>query len=593
VLCTRRALLLASFVWPRFPQGGTAVLLRVKDRGTVFIQNADAARRWVLPPGPTVKPLSLLALIEAGKLSDPDEFVCPQKLILNGRKLACSHPVGLPPMNVSRAIAYSCNCAVAHWALRFAPGELDAALLRAGFGPPLGYVRRNLTGARLPVTGHRRGRCRGDAVGDGPCVPASGTAHCRAFSSADFGGLGRRRRIWDRTAGATESRSTGRKDRDYLGQQWSARCVVRRVCAEPEPRGGGGGLSAGTLGRRRRCAHCRPAFANVFRGAGLIRTLTFLLALTFVCQGQVTYKVRIADRIVTLPAEQYVAAVLARESSVCQNDEALKAMAVAARTYAANLRGRHAREGFDFCSTTHCQRVDLNGITERLKRAAQETAGELLWFDGKPAFAVYTRSCGGEAEDVRAVWPDIEAPYLRVHADPYCLRAGGERWNWTGSPEKIVDALRISHLQAPAPLRRIEVVNRTQSGRNKTLSLEGDNGRTLISASSFRFAWEGHWVGTHCAASATKSKTARIALCFTEAAKGTVWASASAEPMKWLPRAVATATFLRFTIRARHSGERQPASIGRAWAAKASRSSQRNQTATAMYWRLPKRCSAI
>jgi stage II sporulation protein D len=220
----------------------------------------------------------------------------------------------------------------------------------------------------------------------------------------------------------------------------------------------------------------------------LIRALAFLLALTFVCHGQVTYKVRIADRIVTLPAEQYVAAVLAGESSVFQNDEALKAMAVAARTYAANLRGRHAREGFDFCSTTHCQRLDLNGITERLTRAAQETAGELLWFDGKPAFTVYTRSCGGEAEDVRAVWPEVPAPYLLVHADPYCLRAGGEKWAWAASPERIVDALRISHLQAPAPLRRIDVVSRTQSGRNKTLSLAGDNGRTLISASSFRFA---------------------------------------------------------------------------------------------------------
>lgn len=121
-------------------------MLRIKDRGTVFVQNADAARRWVLPPGSAVKPFSLLALIEAGKLTDSDEFVCPQTLILNGRKLTCSHPVGVPPMNVSRAIAYSCNCAVAHWASRFAPGELDGELLRAGFGPPLGYVRRNLTG---------------------------------------------------------------------------------------------------------------------------------------------------------------------------------------------------------------------------------------------------------------------------------------------------------------------------------------------------------------------------------------------------------------------------------------------------------------
>jgi hypothetical protein len=60
--------------------------------------------------------------------------------------------------------------------------------------------------------------------------------------------------------------------------------------------------------------------------------------------------------IIKLSSEDYVAAVVTGESSVFQSAEALKAMAVAARTYAARMHGRHAEEGFDFCSTTHCQR---------------------------------------------------------------------------------------------------------------------------------------------------------------------------------------------------------------------------------------------
>ena len=98
-------------------------------------------------------------------------------------------------------------------------------------------------------------------------------------------------------------------------------------------------------------------------------------------------------KVVEMPLEKYVAGVLAGESSVFRSEEALKAMAVAARTYAVRLRGRHAKDGFDFCATTHCQRVNLKAITPRFDAIADATAGELLWFEGKPAFACYTRDC--------------------------------------------------------------------------------------------------------------------------------------------------------------------------------------------------------
>src|ERR1019366_9067091 len=103
----------------------------------------------------------------------------------------------------------------------------------------------------------------------------------------------------------------------------------------------------------------------------------------------------------------YVAAVLAGEVSVLRSDEALKALAVAARTFGIYGRARHGAEGYDLCGTTHCQRIDLAGITPRLEAAAAATAGELLWFAGRPAFAVYSRDCGGATEEVAAVWPEV------------------------------------------------------------------------------------------------------------------------------------------------------------------------------------------
>ena len=179
--------------------------------------------------------------------------------------------------------------------------------------------------------------------------------------------------------------------------------------------------------------------------------------------------------VVELPLERYVAGVLAGESSMFRSDAALRAMAVAARTYAVRMRGRHTAEGYDFCSSTHCQRVDLDGITPHLESIAAATEGEMLWFEGKPALTLYTRDCGGRTEDGGE-------PYLQSRADPY---GTPETWQWDGDPVKIAKALAASGLRTPASFDRITIVNRTASGRAMTLLLGGS---VRISAGSFRFA---------------------------------------------------------------------------------------------------------
>src|SRR5215468_11062968 len=70
-----------------------------------------------------------------------------------------------------------------------------------------------------------------------------------------------------------------------------------------------------------------------------------------------------------MPLEQYVAAVLQGESAGFKSDEGLKAMAVAARTYAVHFGSRHQAESFDFCDTTHCQDVRLGAESERMRAA--------------------------------------------------------------------------------------------------------------------------------------------------------------------------------------------------------------------------------
>jgi stage II sporulation protein D len=220
--------------------------------------------------------------------------------------------------------------------------------------------------------------------------------------------------------------------------------------------------------------------------------LLLALASLALCRAQVTYKVQLTQAeggaIVELAAEKYVAAVLAAEAGTLRSQEARKAIAIAARTYAARLRGRHAAEGFDFCATTHCQRADLHGATPDLLRTALATAGELLWLDGKPAFTVYSRDCGGQTAAVGDLWPDIPAPYLLTHPDPYCIRHRAAAWSWTASTSEIAAALRASKLNVPDKLDRIVITERTPSQRARTLELIGPDRRLALSAGSLRLS---------------------------------------------------------------------------------------------------------
>jgi stage II sporulation protein D len=102
--------------------------------------------------------------------------------------------------------------------------------------------------------------------------------------------------------------------------------------------------------------------------------------------------------------------------------EALKAQAVAARSYTLRNLGGFADEGYDLCGTPKCQVYGGVGAEHPLSdRAVAETAGEVLLWDGEPIDALYSATCGGHTEDVEVVFPLKRAPYLRGVS---CLEAG-------------------------------------------------------------------------------------------------------------------------------------------------------------------------
>jgi penicillin-binding protein A len=109
---------------------GVAVVLDVPSGRTVAVDGGGGSA--LAPPGSTMKPFTLATLLHAGKLQAADTMPCPGRLVIDGRSLACSHPAIGTAMDVRTALAYSCNCFVAQFAQRFAPGELAANLRRYG-----------------------------------------------------------------------------------------------------------------------------------------------------------------------------------------------------------------------------------------------------------------------------------------------------------------------------------------------------------------------------------------------------------------------------------------------------------------------------
>lgn len=116
--------------------------------------------------------------------------------------------------------------------------------------------------------------------------------------------------------------------------------------------------------------------------------------------------------------EDYLKGVVPAEMGprVYDELEALKAQAVAARSYAVRRRGESAAEGYDLCATPRCQVYGgVSAENPLSSRAVEETAGEILAFSGKVADALFTSTCGGRTEDAANVfttWASRDYPYL-------------------------------------------------------------------------------------------------------------------------------------------------------------------------------------
>jgi len=183
-----------------------------------------------------------------------------------------------------------------------------------------------------------------------------------------------------------------------------------------------------------------------------------------------------------IPLELYVAQVLSAEGEPNAPEASAQALAIAIRTYALFNAGRHQKEGFDLCDTTHCQVLRASSAASR--RAAQATLGLVLTYQGAPADLYYSASCGGHTERASDVWPKISLPYLEAVEDD----VHGDDPYWT--LEKSLDEIRAALAKAGVRGTRLEDVvvdARTASGRVGRVGLPGLDPSSMNS-NDFRLA---------------------------------------------------------------------------------------------------------
>ncbi len=196
----------------------------------------------------------------------------------------------------------------------------------------------------------------------------------------------------------------------------------------------------------------------------------------------------------TLPLEEYVYGVIVGEISPAWPQEAVKAQAVAARTYALYSLGKHKNDGFDVCTTTDCQVYGGKTAEDpRATKAVDATRGLVATHGGKPIAAYFHSSGGGYTENSENVWGQ-RLPYLRGVAD-FDETSPHYKWEKQLTRKDIEEALASAGIQlgtlqgielSPPTKPPVAAPDRGVSGRVTELRLIGSAGSIEITGAKLR-----------------------------------------------------------------------------------------------------------
>lgn len=194
-----------------------------------------------------------------------------------------------------------------------------------------------------------------------------------------------------------------------------------------------------------------------------------------------------------LPMEEYLCGVVPSEVSPSWHEDALKAQAVAARTYAMFHRDGFRSAGYDVTDDTRSQVYRGTAVeAEATSRAIVETAGEIVTSGGKAIDAVFHSNGGGYTENSENVWGS-KISYLRGVKEEGSSTVN-KAWTKTVSKsdfERVLDIGSVKKVEL-SKLKKgpVKAKDRGVSGRVTSFTVQGSKGKKTVTGNEIK-SWFG------------------------------------------------------------------------------------------------------
>ncbi len=518
---------------------GTIVIMDPQTGRLRAVVNSELAFQQSFPPGSTIKPFTALAALRAGLIDDQQRTLCHEKFFHGEFHTTCSHPLDLPPLNPTEAIAYSCNYYFGKLGERLPETKFRATLNDFGFARKTGVNIAN----ESPGKTVRAEWQPQFAMGEGEYLQVTPLQLINAYATLVNGG----RDFVPHLAGASNvapevQRSVAISDEQRELIVNGMRGAVRYGTAETanlyslplyifgktgtateihgyrthgwfvgfasHPTGEGNEATVPAPNKVELAVLVFLARAHGVDAATVARPIFAEFAKTDTSENPITNEshnpvadssraldnsrvplsVRIyiarENEVRAMPVEDYVRGVVATEGSTEAEPEALKALAVASRTFILKNLGRHESDGYDFCTTTHCQRfaaANADEVPERIKEAVAETSGEILRdADNHLVDSYFSASCGGATANMATLWGATAPPYLQGVSDEYCETQPHHSWTDKIPQAKLLQALQSDQrTNVGAKLGNVVVSRRDESGRAQFITIQGERQLTV------------------------------------------------------------------------------------------------------------------
>lgn len=195
------------------------------------------------------------------------------------------------------------------------------------------------------------------------------------------------------------------------------------------------------------------------------------------------------DIVGELPIENYLIGVLASEMPLSWPEEALKAQAVAARSYTVAVAAERKRLHFDVESTIEDQvfrhvspQLDEDPLIQKAKKAVQATQGLVVYApSGNVLKAYYHSDCGGRTKSPRSVWG--AGVNTGTATDAFCPSNPKAKWIHKISAEKLASKLNAKNRGV---LEKLEVYQEAKTGLQKVRVFWRGHQVTEILGNTFR-----------------------------------------------------------------------------------------------------------